>query len=545
MEVSKEFLLRGSTLTKVQEIRAGKWQIVVLSPEMMLSKVFLTQVIRHRDMVDKIMSVVVDEAHVVSHWGSNFRKKYGTLGILRALLPRRTPFVAMSATLSPRVRKDVLAKLQFQKDFCDLSLGNDRKNVSIVVRAMQHPMNTYRDLDFLIPQGTDDPKKIQKIFIYADTLSVAQDIEDALYERCAEDIRYTGFIRPYSAGFPSRYRKAVMEKFRKGEVRILVCTDAAGMGCNIPDIDVVVQWKLPASVSSFVQRAGRAARGRNRTGLAVLLVEKSVYDSDVLRYMEEEREDTEVDGSKKRKTRGVRQATAYPKATKESKYAEKRGVLRGGFDKAKDATADGADVPLDYMAIDEGLYSFVQTGGCRRLVLTAVYKNELPVPNVPCCDNCCPELLDRTRPRKVEVEKRNVGVKRGIPNLEVMTSLNRWRVKILKRDFGSAFFSADGFLSDDLVEDLASVGPIMDLERLKLVLGGKWSWIDKYGEELSAELVSLDIPPMIPKPTAKERAAAIAQAALSTQPATRASSSALLAPSSSSGSRVGAVAESR
>ena len=213
-----------------KEIRAGKWQIVVLSPEMMLSKVFITQVIRHRDMASRILSIVVDEAHVVSHWGSGFRKKYGTLGILRALLPRGTPFVAMSATLSPRVRKDVLAKLQFPADgFCDLPLGNDRHNVSIVVRAMQHPMNTYRDLDFLIPEGTDDSKKIKKTFIYADNLTVAQDIEDRLYERCKEDIRYTGFIRPYSAGMPTSYREDVMTLFRRGDVRILICTDAAGM----------------------------------------------------------------------------------------------------------------------------------------------------------------------------------------------------------------------------------------------------------------------------------------------------------------------------
>ncbi|KAJ3514467.1 hypothetical protein NMY22_g14721 [Coprinellus aureogranulatus] len=193
----------------------------------------------------------------------------------------------------------------------------------------------------------------------------------------------------------------------------------------------------------------------------------------------------------------LRQATPYPKATKESKYAEKRGVLRGGSDKAKDATADGADVPLNlnHKAVEEGLYRFVQTGSRCRLVLTAVYKSKPPALNVPCCDNCCPEFLDRSRPRKPEAEKRTVGVKRGIPNLEVMVSLNYWRLKISKRDFGPAFFSADGFLSDDLVEDLASVGHIADLnERLKLVLGGKWSWIDEYGGQLSTELASLDIP---------------------------------------------------
>lgn len=202
------------------------------------------------------ISVVVDEAHVVSHWGSDFRKKYGTLGTLRALLPKGTPFVAMSATLPERVRKDVLTKLQFDpKKFVFLNLGNDRPNVSLVVRAIQNPMNTYSDLDFLIPKGIQRADEVKKGFV---------------------ELQGKGLIRPYNAGLSEECRDLVMDLFKAGIVRILVCTDAA-------DIDIVVQWKLTTTVSSFVQRAGRAARAAGRTGLAVLLVEKSVYDADNLR----------------------------------------------------------------------------------------------------------------------------------------------------------------------------------------------------------------------------------------------------------------------
>ena len=100
----------------------------------MLSKRFINNVLRNEELSRRILSIVIDEAHVVSHWGSDFRKKYGTLGILRALLPKGIPFVAMSATLGRRVRRDVLHKLQFDKnDFLDLNLGNNCSNVSIVV----------------------------------------------------------------------------------------------------------------------------------------------------------------------------------------------------------------------------------------------------------------------------------------------------------------------------------------------------------------------------------------------------------------------------
>jgi len=104
----------------------------------------------------RVLSVVVDEAHVVSHWGSGFRKQYAALGILRALLPKGTPIVAMSATL-------------------DLNVGNDRPNVSIIVRSIQNPMNTYSDLDFLIPASPVPPTDIKKTFMSAAKLARTRD----------------------------------------------------------------------------------------------------------------------------------------------------------------------------------------------------------------------------------------------------------------------------------------------------------------------------------------------------------------------------------
>jgi superfamily II DNA/RNA helicase len=139
-------------------------------------------------------------------------------------------------------------------------------------------------------------------------------------------------------------------------------------GCNIPDVDVVVQWKLPSSVSTFVQRAGRAARGHGRTGLAVLLVEKSVYEADLSRL------DEIVQSTGKRKT--VRQSSTYPKAPKN--YAIERGVLRGGVNGTSDNNPSKADIPYDFDSVDEGLYTLVQTGRCRRQVLTAIYSNAQP-----------------------------------------------------------------------------------------------------------------------------------------------------------------------
>ena len=214
----------------MKEVCKGKWQLVMISPELLLSKKFVRNVLRNSEMTPRILSIVIDEAHVVSHWGSGFRKKYGSLGILRALVPKGTPFVAMSATLSDRVRKDVLSKLQFKTGtFLDLAIGNDRPNVSLVVRAIQNPMNTFSDVDFLIPAGVTDPHQVKQAFVYADQVSTADGMEKRLYSISPESFRDAGIIRPYSAAYSVEYRTEVMALFKTGMVRILICTDAAGM----------------------------------------------------------------------------------------------------------------------------------------------------------------------------------------------------------------------------------------------------------------------------------------------------------------------------
>ncbi len=92
---------------------------------MVLSRRFIEGVLQNAEFGKRILSVVVDEAHVVSHWGTQFRKKYGTLGTIRAHLPRGTPVVALSATLPSCVRTDVLSKLQFGNDYDSIDVGND------------------------------------------------------------------------------------------------------------------------------------------------------------------------------------------------------------------------------------------------------------------------------------------------------------------------------------------------------------------------------------------------------------------------------------
>ena len=130
--------------------------------------------------------------------------------------------------------------------------------------------------------------------------------------------------------------------------------------------------------------------------------------------------------------------------------------------------------------------------------------NDLPDPtaalSVPCCDICCPDLLDLTRPGPpVSIQKASA-LKLGIPNSEVIQSVHEWRRKIWNRDFPNALFGPSGILCDESVNSLASVGPILSLIQLEKVVGESWPWFGKYGDELLEELEKMSIPPLQPKP---------------------------------------------
>jgi superfamily II DNA helicase RecQ len=209
---------------------AGEWQIVLLSPEMLVSRKFVDEVLRKPAFGPRCLSVFIDEAHCISHWGASFRKAYSSIGIVRAFLPRNTPIVAVTATLTPLVQQDIISKLQFNRsDYLFVNIGNDRPNVSQVVRSMEHPANTFRDLDFLVPSVMSSVMDIKKGFLYSDDIKGGALITDYLNKRVDPTYRRQGLVRPYNASMSKKYRQQVMKQFREGRIRILVCTDAAGM----------------------------------------------------------------------------------------------------------------------------------------------------------------------------------------------------------------------------------------------------------------------------------------------------------------------------
>ncbi|KAI0077523.1 P-loop containing nucleoside triphosphate hydrolase protein, partial [Panus rudis PR-1116 ss-1] len=479
----------GCSWSTAQKLLSDSYQILLVSPEMIQSHTFINRVLRNPKFSRRVLSIVVDEAHCISHWGADFRKKYASLGIVRAFLPCNTPVIAMTATLTARARRDIHTFSKGHSRF--INIGNDRPNVSVVVHSCEHPQNCYADLDFVIPATVNALSDIPKTWVYVDNIATGNEIIDHLENILLSRITSTdrlgdncsGAIRPFNAVLSLSYRRAAMEAFREGKIRVMVCTDAAGMGCDIPDVEVVVQWMLPKTFSNWIQRAGRAARGRGRKGLAVLIVAPAIYKKVI---------DSSLNVNGRGSSGGP--GTGKGKGSKKEKercitpeeYAILHGANRGKRDK-QDQQPAARQPPFDEESDDEGLTVFVQSTRCRREVWAQAFDTQFDPLTVPCCDICDPSLFDRTRPgdrpQPSVKAKGPKGRKRGQAIPEVEKRLRQWRRMVYQRDHDFAVYEAKSLLNDDMVAVLASHGDLK-LQTFNRLLSGSWIWWERYGTEL-------------------------------------------------------------
>ena len=187
--------------------------------------------------------MVIDEAHCIVLWGTDFHKKYGTLGKVCAFLLQGTPVIALSATVTPHIVRAIWASLHFAHSETQsqyINEGNDHLNVSIVAHACEHPLNTYADLGFVIPSRLHTIEDVPKMYVYVNVIATGGEIIDYLYTQLKKHpdlvnadepthIAFCGIICPFNATLSHCYRNLAMHYFQTGQVCILVCTDAAGM----------------------------------------------------------------------------------------------------------------------------------------------------------------------------------------------------------------------------------------------------------------------------------------------------------------------------
>ncbi len=221
------------------EAAAGRLDILFVAPERLRLVGFLDALAKA-----DVRLLVVDEAHCISQWGHDFRPAYREIGRLRAGL--ECPVMALTATATPAVREDIAQSLELRRPL-DVVRSFDRPNLSwSVLRAGDH-RDRIRRLYALLraTPGT--------ALAYAPTRRVAEGVRDAL----------AGFgvrTEVYHAGLAGGERTRVQEAFMSGAARLVVATNAFGMGIDKPDVRFVAHLDLPKSVEGYYQETGRAGR---------------------------------------------------------------------------------------------------------------------------------------------------------------------------------------------------------------------------------------------------------------------------------------------
>ena len=219
----------------------GDYKFLYLSPERLGTQLFQSYV----DVLD-ISFVVVDEAHCISQWGYDFRPDYLRIGELRERID--APVIALTATATPPVAQDIMERLGFREKLL-LKSGFERPNLSYIVRHVEDKCSQILNVCNGVP-GTG--------IVYARNRRKCEELSAFL--------RAQGVSASfYHAGLGGQARAERQAAWKSGAVRVMVCTNAFGMGIDKPDVRFVVHYDLPESPEAYFQEAGRAGRDGKRS----------------------------------------------------------------------------------------------------------------------------------------------------------------------------------------------------------------------------------------------------------------------------------------
>ena len=401
----------------IARARAGELSLLYVAPERFAARGFVTAL---EDV--PIGLFVVDEAHCVSQWGHDFRPDYFRLADAARYIGAQA-IVASTATATPRVARDVERRLGLA-DPARITTGFDRPNLSFAVVPCRAREDKHRRIEAVLAEDGALPA-----IVYGGTRAGCETLAARLQMHLGEP------AIAYHAGLPRDERAAAQRRFMSGDVRVVVATNAFGMGVDKADVRTVCHETVPQSVEAYYQEAGRAGRdGRparcllfaepRDKGLHTFFIERAGIDEQQVRQVAtllerdaDRRSPPTLEGLEApRRYEGDAVAIASAVGTEPDGlraivgHLASAGVLQpapSAPDRVSGrliAPCDGAALARCRAAINEAqrgrwrqyraIWKFVEDRSCRRRAMLDHFgDHSTPAPDGPCCDVCDPGLL--------------------------------------------------------------------------------------------------------------------------------------------------------
>lgn len=245
-------MTREEIIVALENCIFGDYKFLYISPERLDTEIFQAKL---RSM--KISMITVDESHCISQWGYDFRPAYLNIANIRKLLPD-VPVLALTATATPEVVKDIQQKLEFKEGSQVFRMSFERKNLAYIVRPTE---NKQEELLHILHSTNGSA------IVYTRNRKRTREVAELLTNN---DITATF----YHAGLNNDVKDLRQKSWLAGEHRVMVATNAFGMGIDKPDVRIVIHMDMPDSPEAYFQEAGRAGRDGQKA-YAVLLYAKS------------------------------------------------------------------------------------------------------------------------------------------------------------------------------------------------------------------------------------------------------------------------------
>jgi ATP-dependent DNA helicase RecQ len=240
----------------LDECVSGKAKFLYLSPERLQTELF-----KERAKRMKISLLAIDEAHCISQWGYDFRPPYLEIAEFRKTIPH-VPIIALTATATPQVKQDIQTRLVFRQDSKAFQKSFARPNLSYTILQSD-------DKGLYLLQAL---KRLNgSAVVYVRSRNKTQQITEFLQKNLIS-------ADYYHAGLPPYTRAMKQDAWIQNKTRVIVSTNAFGMGIDKPDVRLVVHWEVPDSLEAYYQEAGRAGRDEQKAYAVALYSPRDMLD---------------------------------------------------------------------------------------------------------------------------------------------------------------------------------------------------------------------------------------------------------------------------